>query len=145
MPNPQDGIHIVNCKFNQKPVAGWVGVSEASVGEVTAIILLNRQDVPVKLLHYTCAHEMMLPVSLDKSSFFLQLLMVPLEILTMDQIKIQITKTAGCPATKGTSKFSFSRLREYPGRSGRRTEQAEEDNADFCAWQAVTLGELRVA
>lgn len=51
MPNPQDRIHIVNCNFNQKPVAGWVGVSEASVGEVTAIILLNRQDVPAKLLH----------------------------------------------------------------------------------------------
>lgn len=63
----------------------------------------------------------------------------------MDQIKIQITKTAGCPATNGTSKFSFSRLREYPGRSGRRMEQAEEDNADFCAWQAVTLGALRAA
>lgn len=126
-------------------MARWVGVSEASVGEVTAIILLNRQDVPVKLSYDTGAHEMMLPVSLDKSSFFLQLPMVPLEILTMDQIKIQITKTAGYPATNGTSKFSFSRLRKYPGRSGRRMKQAEESSADFCAWQAVTLGEFIAA
>lgn len=85
----------------------------------------------------------MLPVSFDKSSFFLQLPMVPLEILTM--IKVQITKTAGCPATNGMSKFSFPRLREYPGRSGRRIQQAEESNDDFCAWQASTLRGLIAA